>query len=357
MVVIHVYTRNFIMAKSKKRTKLPSMNDVAKRAGVSQTTVSFVLNKVESANISTETQERVMAAVEELGYRPNATARQLRANRTYTIGFISDMIATTPFAGRIIQGAQDVAWAHDYLLLVITTGGNQAMKLAAVETLLERRVDGILYATMYHRRAAPPPQISEVPTVLIDCFVENRTLPSVVPDEAKGGYVATKALLEKGHRRIGLINDTNLGMAKVLRLQGYKQALAEFDIAFDDSLVTLQSSDQPGGYAGLQTLLTLAEPPTALFCFNDLVAMGAYDYAHKNGIRIPADLAVVGFDNLELIAPYLDPPLTTMELPHYEMGHWAMQHLLELIKNSDAQADTQPIQHLYECPIIERSSI
>ncbi|MEZ4657164.1 MAG: LacI family DNA-binding transcriptional regulator [Caldilineaceae bacterium] len=161
----------------------PSMKDVAKLAGVSQTTVSFVLNNVESANISAETQERVLAAIEELSYRPNAMARQLRFNRTHTIGFISDVVATTPFAGRIIQGAQDVAWEQGYLLLVVNTGGNQEVKQAAVETLLERRVDGILYATMWHRAVAPPPQIHEAPTVLLDCFVAERSLPSVTPDE------------------------------------------------------------------------------------------------------------------------------------------------------------------------------
>ena len=128
-------------------------------------------------------------------------------NRTHTIGFVSDVIATTPHAGRIIQGAQDLAWEHGYLLLVVNTGRNRQVLEAAVDMMLERRVDGMLYATMYHRAVAPPAVVREVPTVLLDCFVEDRSLPSVVPNEVKGGYVATKTLLDAGHRRIGFINN------------------------------------------------------------------------------------------------------------------------------------------------------
>jgi len=345
------------MAKSKNFNKLPSMKDVAKHAGVSQTTVSFVINNVANVNISKETQDRVFAAVEKLGYRPNAMARYLRSKRTQIIGFVSDAVATTPFAGKLIQGAQDAALEEQYLLLVVNTGGNQAVKEMAVDMLLEHRVDGILYATMYHRAVSPPPQIRKVPMVLLDCYVEDRTVTSVVPDEVKAGYKATKALLAKGHQRIALINNVHRVPATVLRQQGYQQALAEVGIAFDKKLVTYQTSDPPGGFAGIEALMALAEPPTAIICFNDLVAMGAYQYALGNGLQIPEDLAMVGFDNQELIAPYLAPPLTTMELPHYEMGRWAVQHLLKLMKDPGTQEGRLPVQHLCECPLIERSSI
>ncbi len=345
------------MEKNKNRNRPPSMKDVAKQAGVSQTTVSFVINQVESANIPPETQERVFAAIDQLRYRPNAMARQLRSNRTQTLGFISDVVATTPFAGKIIQGAQDAAWAQGYLLLVVNTGGDDAVTNAAVETLLERRVDGILYATMYHRVVTPPPQVCEAPTVLLDCFVADRSLPSVAPNEVQGGYEATAALLRKGHTRIGLINDVAPVPAMIGRQQGYRQALTDFGVAYDEQLITQQASDQPGGYAGLEALLALPTAPTALFCFNDRMAMGAYQYARKRGMRIPEDLAVIGFDNQELIAPYLEPPLTTMELPHYGMGQWAVTHLLALIEQADLPSDNSPVQHLYECPLIARASI
>jgi len=333
------------------------MKDVAKQAGVSQTTVSFVINQVENANIPPETQERVFAAIDQLGYRPNAMARQLRSNRTQTFGFISDVVATTPFAGKIIQGAQDAAWAQGYLLLVVNTGGDEAVTDAAVETLLERRVDGILYATMYHRAVTPPAPVGEVPTVLLDCFIEDRSLPSVAPDEVKGGYEATMALLRKGHRRIGLINNRDIVPAMTGRQEGYRQALAEAGIAFDAQLVTRHHSEPAGGYAGVVQLMQLPQPPTALFCFNDRMALGAYRYAQKHGLRIPEDLAIIGFDNQDMIAPYLEPPLTTMELPHYAMGQWAVAHLLQLIEQADGRNGHPPAQHLCECPLIERASI
>lgn len=345
------------MSQVKKRNKLPSMKDVAKRAGVSQTTVSFVVNNVEGANIPVETQERIFAAIEELGYRPNAMARHLRSSRTNTIGFVSDVVATTPFAGQIIQGAQDAAWKQNYLLLVVNTGDDTAVTNAAVDTLLERRVDGILYATMYHRAVTPPPQINEVPTVLLDCFVEDHSLPSVVPDEFSGGYEATTALLRKGHTRVGFINDNEPVPAMAGREQGYRQALADFGVTFDQHLLTHQTSEPLGGYAGAEQLLARPNPPTALFCFNDRMALGAYRYAQKHGLRVPADLAIIGFDNQDMIAPYLDPPLTTMALPHYAMGQWAVTHLLQLIEQGDQQNGQTPCQHRCECPLITRASI
>lgn len=333
------------------------MKDVAKQAGVSQTTVSFVINRVENANIPLETQERVFAAIDKLGYRPNAMARQLRSNRTQTFGFISDVVATTPFAGQIIQGAQDAAWARGYLLLVVNTGGDEAVTNAAVETLLGRRVDGILYATMYHRAVTLPPQVREAPTVLLDCFVEDRSLPSVAPDEGRGGYEATAALLRKGHRRIGLVNNLDIVPAMTGRQEGYQQALAAAGIAFDEQLVTRHPSEPTGGYEAVAQLMQLAQPPTAIFCFNDRMALGAYRYAQKHGLCIPEDLAIIGFDNQDMIAPYLEPPLTTMALPHYAMGQWAVEHLLQLIEQPDRQNGSPPVQHLCECPLIERASI
>ena len=163
--------------------KRPSMQDVATLAGVSRTTASFVINNVDGSGIPEETRRRVWDAVKQLGYRPNAIARGLRSAKTSTIGFISDEVATSPFAGEIIHGAQDRAWEDEMLLLLVNTGGNQAMKRVAVETLLQRQVEGIVYATMYHREVHPPEGVRQVPTVLLDCYVADASLPSVVPDE------------------------------------------------------------------------------------------------------------------------------------------------------------------------------
>jgi LacI family transcriptional regulator len=330
------------------------MYDVARLAGVSQTTVSFVVNNVPDTNIPQETHDRVWAAVKELNWRPNAMARGLSLRRSHTIGFISDEIATTPHAGKIIQGAQDAAWATGKMLLVINTARNPEIETAAVDMMLERQVEGLIYATMYHRPVRPPAALYQVPAVLLDCFVEDRSLPSVVPDELLGGRTATDALLRKGHRRIGFINNVDPIPASRGRLEGYKQALAAEGVPFDASLVRSGSSVAAEGYRCAIELMQLADPPTALFCFSDFMAMGAYDALRKRGLAIPADVAVVGFDNQELIAAHLHPALSTMELPHYQMGQWAVNYLIE---HADNAADLAPTQHTVECRFIPRLSL
>lgn len=339
------------------KSKRPSMNDVARLAGVSQTTVSFVLNNVEDGNIPPETQNRVWAAVKELGYRPNAIARGLRSNQTHTIGFISDEVATTPYAGRMIQGAQEAAWQRDHLLLLVNTGTDREQEQAALEMLLDRQVDGIIYATMYHRPVSPPDIIREVPVVLLDCFMTDHSLPAVVPDEVQGGYTATQTLIKAGHRRIGFINNYDDIPATRGRLIGYKKALADYNLPFDETLITTSGVRREGNYESYDATLNIMQhpnPPTALFCFNDRMAMDTYQALGHLGLSIPNDVAVVGFDNQELIAASLRPSLTTIALPHYEMGKWAVNKLLDLMDRSEPG---EPVQHLQHCPLINRYSV
>jgi LacI family transcriptional regulator len=344
------------MAQNPKQAKhkRPSMYDVARLAGVSQTTVSFVVNNVPDTNIPQETRDRIWAAVEELGWRPNAMARGLSLRRSQTIGLISDEIATSSHAGKIIQGAQDAVWAHAKMLLVINTGSHSDIEHAALEMVLERQVEGIIYATMYHHPVTPASDLSTVPTVLLDCYVADRSLPSVVPDEVQGGRTATEVLLRNGHRRIGFINTVDPIPAAYGRLAGYKQALAAYAVPFDEGLVRTGSSHAAEGYRCTIELMQGPVRPTALFCFNDSMAMGAYDALKKLGLAIPGDVAVVGFDNHELIAAQLYPPLTTMELPHYAMGQWAIHYLLE---HTDGPPAPPAIQHVIACRLIERSSV
>ena len=339
-------------AKHAKR-KAPSMYDVGRVAGVSQTTVSFIVNNVPNVNIPQETRDRVWAAVEELGWRPNAMARGLSLQRSHTIGLISDEIVTSSHAGKIIQGAQDAAWAYTKMLLVINTDSNPDIERVAVEMMLERQVEGLIYATMYHRSVTLPAALRQVPTVLLDCYVEDRSLPSVVPDEVQGGRTATQALLQKGHRRIGFINNVDPISATFGRLEGYKQALASYGVPFDPSLVCGGRGVAEEGYRCAVELMQFPERPTALFCFNDTMAMGAYDAIKQLGLSIPDDVAIVGFDNLEVIAAHLRPQLTTIELPHYAMGQWAVQYLFDHADGSHLDS----IQQTIACPLIERASI
>ncbi len=326
--------------------------DVAARARVSTATVSYVINDKPSKNLLPETRERVLKAARELGYRPSTAARSIRTQQSNLIGFITDEIATTPYAGAVIKGAQDVARLHNKLLLLINTDGDAAIEHAAVETLLEHRVEGIIFATMYHQPVVPPAGLREARAVLLDCFCADRSIASVVPDEFRGGYDATRVLLAKGHRGIGFLNVSEDIPAARGRLAGYRQALEEAGLPFDPELVRYGIGGRTlSGYAVASNWLQEPNRPTALFCFNDRMAMGVYDAARQLGLSIPHDLAVVGFDNQRDIADVLHPGLSTMTLPHYEMGTWAVRYLL-----GETEDAGEPVQKLLDCPFVERGS-
>lgn len=331
------------------------MHDVAQRAGVSQSTVSFVMNATPGITIAEETKQRVMQAVEDLGYRPNAIAQNLRTRRSDSIGFITDGIAITPFAGQIFEGAQDAAWESGKVLLLVNTKGQDDLERAAANMLIERQVEGLIYATVYHHAVNLVPNLRGIPTVLLDCFVADHSLPSVVPDEVQGGFEATRTLLRAGHRRVGFLNNVDPIPATGGRLEGYRQALAGAGVAFDPALIRQELSDQGGGYRSALDLLraTGQDRPTALFCFNDRMAMGAYDALREQGLRIPQDVAVVGFDNQEIISAGLNPPLSTMALPHYEMGAWAVNHLI----TRPGPAPPDAVQQRIPCRYVQRQSV
>ncbi len=328
------------------------MSDVARLAGVSRTTASYVINNAPHSNIPAETQQRVWDAVAQLGYRPNAIAQSLRGARSNMLGFISDDIATTPFAVDIIRGAQNAAHANGKTLLLMDTEGDAALEKDAFQRLSGWQVDGLIYAAAHHRCVHPVANLASIPTVLVDCFVEDRSLTSVVPDEVQGGRIATETLLDAGHRRIGFINGPPTFPASHGRRAGYAAALAAAQIAFDESLVRVGDWWQESGYQHATDLLSRPNPPTALFCANDWMAMGAYDAIKELGRAIPQDVAVVGFDNREVIAAHLRPALTTIALPYFEMGQWAVDYLL-----NQAEKPEKPVQATLECPLILRQSV
>jgi LacI family transcriptional regulator len=338
------------------RRRRPTMLDVARLAGVSQTAVSFVLSEAPLAErIPEETRDRIREAVRTLGYRPNASAKVLRTGTSDSIGFITDESASNPFSGGMIVGAQRLAWDRGKMLIIVNTEGDPAVADAAVEIMLQRHVEGIIYAADYHQEVKPPAALAEVPSVLLDCFSADRTFPSVVPDEVGGARLATEHLLAMGHRRVGFINVHPQLAAAPGRLAGYRQALAHHDLPFDPALVRHATSHDNAdeGYVGGCELLALPEPPTALFCATDRMAMGAYDAIRERGLRISEDVAVVGFDDQQIIARFLRPALTTVALPHRAMGEWAVQYLLT---GHDATHGSPPVQHLMPCPLVVRGS-
>jgi LacI family transcriptional regulator len=335
-----------------RRRRGVTMGDVAARAGVSRTTVSFVLNDRPDESIPAETRRRVLDAVAELGYRPNAGARALAARRSDWYGIVTEIV-TAPFAVDVIKGAQDRAGEHGKFLLIASSESETADEAAEIEKLLEQRVEGLIYAATWHRGVHVPPVVREVPTVLVNCFDADGSLPSVVPDEVAGGRRATQRLLDAGHTRIGIVTLDPDIPASVGRLQGYEAALAAAGIDLDPDLVVAGDATADGGFAATAALLDAADPPTAIFCGNDRMAMGAYDAIKERGLSIPGDVAVVGFDNQELIAAYLRPRLTTVALPFQEMGARGVDMLAAL--TAGQPIDTRGVT--IDCPLLERSSV
>lgn len=332
-----------------------TIQEIARRAGVGVGTVSRVLN--DSPNVSEATRASVRRIMAELNYRPKMAAKTLRTRRSGSLAFITDEIASTPYAVDTIRGAQDTAWQHGLILLTVNTNNNQQLLEAAIDAMLDRQVNGLIFATFFHRLVTVPASMYRLPTVLVDCYVEDRSLPSVVPDEVQGGQAATEVLVQQGHRRIGLINNDELQPARLGREEGYRRALAAANIPFDPQLITYQGSSPEAGYAGVKALMALPEPPTAIFCFNDRAAMGAYDALRKLHLRVPQDIAIVSFDNQTLIAANLHPGLTTMQLPHYEMGAWAVDYLLGVAQASaPAVSVSAPPQVKLPCPLVLRES-
>lgn len=336
---------------SKPVSPLPrvTLHDVAKVAKVSVATVSHVASGRRNVRLSDATRARVQRVIDDLGYRPNALAKNLVKGSSRFIGLVADAIATTPFAGQIIHGAQDEAWRHGFVLLVTNTEGDAGVEGRAIEMLLEHQVRGILYSTWYHRQVAVPSALASSDMVLVNCFAPDTDARAVVPNEIQGARAATEQLIAAGHSKIAFINTTWESPARAGRLIGYRLALEEAGIPFDPSLIVDAQPDQEGGYGSFEEIRDL--DARAVFCHNDRVAMGLYDAARVRGFKIPHDLAVVGFDNQEVIAAHLRPPLTTVQLPHYELGAAGVRVLLGIDKLAAGE-----IRQL-DCPLVLRDSV
>lgn len=301
------------------------MDDIARHLGLSRSTVSFVINDRTEIKIAEETKRRVWDAVAELGYRPHAAARSLASSRTNLLGLVTD-IASSPFGGGIITGAQRAAWERGQVLLIVSIDPDASADAAMLEMLLERRIEGLIYATAGHIPVSLPASAAEVPVVLVHCEDLDGRYPSIIPDEEHGGYTATRRLIDTGHRRIGLIN-LDAPIPSVGRRRGYERALLEAGIDVDPTLIASGSADAGAGFELTRRMLRIQDPPSALFCGTDRMAMGAFDAVREAGLRIPEDVAVVGYDDQEIVAAYLRPALTTIALPFEEMGAAAVDAL------------------------------
>jgi LacI family transcriptional regulator len=334
----------------------PTSKDVAKLAGVSHTAVSFVFNGRAEGNLSPATQERIRQAAAQLGYRPDPVARGLRRRRTAVIGLVTDEIASSPFAGRLLRGAMETAWDSDHLVLTIDSGGDPAKEDAAVAELLDRRVDGIIYAAMSLRRVRVPEGLHRTHSVLANCVAEDDSLPAVIPAERAGGRTAARLLLDEGHRRVAMIGGQD-DIASVERLRGFRDALRAEGITVPKEWVLRTGGEISSGYEGAARIFEDASPdrrPTGVFCYNDRVAAGVLHAATRLGIAVPEELSVVGYDDQEHMAAYLTPALTTVALPHRAMGEAAARLLLDSIDTGRTPPAT--VRRL-ACPVISRASV
>ena len=305
-----------------------SIKDIARAAHVSHSTVSRALRN--SPLVNSETSAIIHKIADEQGYTVSAVGRSLVNRRTNTIGVVVTSIAD-PFVGEIVNGIEEVALAHDYSLFLATCHADPVREVHAVRSFQERRVDGILVnASRVGALYLPVLEEMKVPIVLINNEHPGQFVHSVTIDNLNAGREAARHLVALGHKRIGYIGNRYGLQADMERFSGYRQILEEADIGFQPELVAHGDGRPEGGMSAMERLLALPEPPTAVFCYNDMEAIGALRAIREHGLTVPDDVSVVGLDDL-FLASYTDPPLTTIQQPKHQMGRLAAEILLQLL--------------------------
>jgi DNA-binding LacI/PurR family transcriptional regulator len=316
----------------------PTITDIAERAGVAPMTVSRAVN--DSGYVSREAREKVERAIKELNYHPNALARGLKRQRTHVVGILLPDIAN-PFSAELAQGIQEVLLERGYTSFITTSERSVQREQAALRALFDHRADGIVVATRETKagndfllRMAE----SDLPMVAVGRALNHPRVDRVTADHWKGGYEAVEHLIALGHRRVGFVGVSPINGAGLRRYQGYLDALREHGLPIDERLIVGPAaqvgpgySTQDEGYAGMKKLLSLRKPPTAVFARNDFTAIGAMCAVRDANLKIPEDVAVVGFDNVPLAA-YTAPPLTTVDQPTRLQGQEAARLLLDRLE-------------------------
>jgi LacI family transcriptional regulator len=335
---------------TKKRVTLA---DVARLAGLSSSAASMILTGRPDTRLSSEAHERVHAAAAQLGYRPNNAARALRTDKTRTIAFISDYVATTRYASGLIRGALEAAEQANHVMLVLETGGEPAREVQAIEAALDRQVDGIIFAAMRAREVFVPELPGSTKVVMLN-GTSSRFGASILPDEFRGGRTAVELLHAAGIRDgialIGYNELTERGLFRsetvARRLAGIREAMSEFGLTF----VAEESCwewEPHHGYELVAKILRQGIRPQAMLCLNDRLSFGAYQAIAEAKLSIPDDMSVISFDD-DILASYLRPGLTTIALPHEAMGREAVNMLL---------SDDEPAELLVPMPVMTRSSL
>lgn len=306
---------------------MATIKDVAKRAGVSVATVSHVINGTRP--VSPDTAAKVWKAIKELDYHPNAVARSLRTRVTHVIGVVVSDI-TNPFFATLVRGAEDAAIEAGYSLIVCNSDEDLGKEDLYVNMLRRRRMDGLLIAPV---RDGASPAVRELsrsgmPFVFIDRKAKGIAADSVLSDNFRGAYLATSHLIERGHERIGIVLGIPGATTTEERYAGYRAALREAGVGGDRELVAFGEYRTNGGYRCARGFLARRRPPTAIFSTNNLMTLGVLKALFAAGIRVPREMAVIGFDDLEW-AEMGQPPLTVVTQRPYEIGNRAVKLLLE----------------------------
>lgn len=311
-----------------------TLHDVAKKVGLSTTAVSLVLNNKPN-RISQATKEKIFAAARELNYRPNHVAVSMVTGRTRTFGLILPDISN-PFFSELARAIEDECSSYGYNVLYGNTYGSARRDFEYLNMFLDRNVDAVIMALSGSYGEEDKNEFTKilssagVPVVMVDRTLDAPGIVNVMLDHRLGGYLATKYLLNLGHRRIGCISGPPDIPVAVQRLEGYKMALEEEQIPFDPDLVYSGDFGPESGGRALPFLL--GRNVTAIFACNDMMALGVYRACRLYGLRIPADLSLVGFDDIYL-SDFLDPPMTTVAQPISEMGRECVRQAMAAISN------------------------
>ncbi len=307
-----------------------SIKDIARAAGVSHSTVSRALS--DSPLINEATRARIHRLAQEMGYSPDAGARSLVRGHTCTVGVVVTTIAD-PFSAEVVEGIEGTAYSHGYSVILAASQDEPEREIAAVEMLRSKRVDAVIVTSsrvgaLHQERLGA----AGVPVILLNSHSQQlapHTL-SVRVDDVHGARLATAHLLALDHRRIAHVAGPAGHSPSADRLAGYRTALAEAGVPFDGALVFAGTGRPAAGEQALAPLLALAERPTAVFCYNDMTAIGLLRAARQAGLAVPRELAVIGFDDIPL-ASYVSPALTTVAQPKHELGQQAMAMALALM--------------------------
>ena len=331
---------------------MATIKDVAKRAGVSTTTVSHVINKTRF--VAEETRNAVWQAIQELHYSPSAVARSLKVNHTKTLGLLATS-SEAPYFAEIIEAVEHHCFERGYTLILGNAHNDLQKQRAYLSMMAQKRVDGLLV------------MCSEYPDDLLKMLEENRNIPMVVMDWGEsradftdtvldnafqGGYLAGRYLIERGHRDIGAIPgqlERNTGGG---RHAGFLKALEEAGIAVRSEWIVQGDFEPESGYQAMQQILQQKQRPTAIFCGGDIMAMGAICAADEMGLRVPQDISVIGYDNVRN-ARYFTPALTTVHQPKAQLGEKALEMLLDRITSKREESQTIEVHPT----LIERRSV